>query len=62
MKPFLVHIGDERHRMLRTLAQQTELSMAEVVRRLLDGGFNQDNLNEAFPFHSGRLTPKPEKS
>lgn len=60
MKPFLCHIGPERHEALRHVAAQAGVSMAELLRRIIDHGLRTDLLNETFPHFSGRLHPRPE--
>ena len=54
-KPFLFHLGEERHELLKQLATQTQVSMAELLRRILDHGLTPANLNQEFPNYSGRL-------
>lgn len=47
--------SDDRMAGLRMLSDKTDLSVAEVLRRMVDHCCREDVLNELFPRCSGRL-------
>jgi hypothetical protein len=53
-----IHLDPGRRDHYRLIAEQTGLSVNEVMRRLLDSACREDRLNESFPRASGMLGVK----
>ncbi len=51
---FLFEPSDQRLRRLRQNAAQYDVSIAEMLRRLIDYGLTERGLNEMFPAMSGQ--------
>lgn len=55
MGKHLIQLPDRQTQQLKVLSGQTELSMREIVRRILDWGMQEPALNTIIPAMSGQL-------
>ena len=53
---YLVQTPERQHRDFQSLKEQTELSIAELMRRMFDHCLQTNLMNEIVPNMSGRLT------
>lgn len=58
MERHCIHLDPGRRDHYRTIAERSGLTVAEVMRRLLDSACREDRLNESFPRVSGMLGVK----
>ncbi len=58
MDRYCIHLDLDRREHYRAIAERTGLTVAEVMRRLLDSACREDRLNESFPRVSGCLGVK----
>lgn len=55
MVPRLINFTTTQDERLKAVKESTELTVTDVVRRIVDWGLRQDVLNQIIPICSGRM-------
>lgn len=51
---YLLRLGEDRYERICRVARDSDLSMAEVLRRVIDLGLSEESLNRIVPHLSGQ--------